>query len=314
MNPINRRLFLRLTATSSFAAGLAAWETDSALGIEPIKRSGPPRLRVGLVAYSLRDYFIDSSHPRSKTAPASPRIDMLQFIDYCVEQGCQGAELTGYYFPPEVSDDYLMQVKRHAFLSGVEISGTSVGNDFSLPLGEKRDAQIASVKRWVDHAQVLGAPYLRVFAGDPKGSSVAERKSLCVAALEECAEYAGRKGVMLGLEDHGGIVAEADDMIEVIRAVKSPWLGVNLDVGNFRTDDPYADLAKCAPYAINVHWKTELRRRNQKENEQADLARLIKLLRDANYQGFVSLEYENQEDPLKAVPTILKRTKELIAE
>ena len=97
--------------------------------------------------------------------------------------------------------------------------------------------------------------------------------------------------------------------MEIIRAVKSPWCGVNLDTGNFHSDDPYADLAKCAPYAVNVQVKAEIKRKGAKENEPSDLGRIVKMLRDVSYQGFVALEYECKEDPYTAVPRLLKQMK-----
>jgi sugar phosphate isomerase/epimerase len=92
--------------------------------------------------------------------------------------------------------------------------------------------------------------------------------------------------------------------------VDSPALGINLDTGNFNTSDPYADLERCAPYAINVQLKGELHPRGQPKTA-ADLTRLVRILREANYQGYVALEYESAEDPWKAVPPLLRRMKEL---
>ena len=122
-----------------------------------------------------------------------------------------------------------------------------------------------------------------------------------------------RKGVFLGLENHHGIVSEADDILDIVRSVKSPWFGINLDTGNFYTDDPYGDLARCAPYAVNVQVKVDVRRRGAKQGEPADLNRLAKILRDANYQGYVALEYEAPQDPWQAVPVWLKKMKEAFA-
>ena len=95
--------------------------------------------------------------------------------------------------------------------------------------------------------------------------------------------------------------------------MKSPWIGVNLDTGNFHTADPYADLAKIAPYAVNVQLKVELQRKGQKASEATDLPRVVAILREANYQGFVALEYEAKPDPWQAVPPVLKQMKELFA-
>jgi sugar phosphate isomerase/epimerase len=300
-----RRTFLK----HSLGAGLAmaSWgviRPSAAVAGEPFKRSGSARLYVSMAAYSFRDYF-------NHKDPAK-RITMFDFLDYCADHGCDGAEVTSYYFPKELTTDYLIQVRRHAFLRGLVLSGTSVGNNFVVPKGEKLNQQIALVKEWVDRAAILGAPHVRVFAGDARDIPRAEAKATSIAALEECAEYAGRKGVFLGLENHGGIVAEPKDFLELVQAVKSPWFGVNLDLGNFNTDDPYSDLALCAPYAVNVHFKSELNRRG-KGKEQADLTRLVKILRDANYQGYAALEYENEPDPYQAVPGILKRMRELFA-
>jgi sugar phosphate isomerase/epimerase len=222
--------------------------------------------------------------------------------------------LTSYYFPESTDDAFLLRLKRHAFVRGIPISGSAVGNNFVLPKGPQRDAQIAMVKQWIDRCALLGAPHIRVFAGPVhKELSPDNAKKLCIEAMEECAEYAGKKGIFLGLENHGGIVAEPDALLEMIQAIKSPWVGINLDTGNFHTDDPYADLAKCAPYAVNVQYKIEMRPRGQTQNQLADPARIVKILREANYQGYVALEHETKEDPWKTVPGWLEKLRAALA-
>jgi sugar phosphate isomerase/epimerase len=141
---------------------------------------------------------------------------------------------------------------------------------------------------------------------------LAEAKKNCITALEECADYAGKAGVFLGIENHGGIVAEAPDLLDIIHAVKSPWVGINLDSGNFHTDDPYRDMAACAPYAVNVQIKSEIKPRGKNQAALADLGRIVSLLREAHYQGFVALEYEAAEDPWKAIPGLLGQLKSLM--
>ena len=300
MLPFSRRRFLQLTASSVLVAPLAR-------AVEPFARAGAPRLQLSLAAYSLRQFF---QTEKGRPIPGGT-LDMFKFIDYCADQGCAGAELTSYYFPADPTDDYLLKVRRHAFLRGVAISGTSVGNNFALPSGPERDAQIADVKKWIDRSAVLGAPHIRVFAGAPaKGFDAGEARKLCISALEECAEYAGRKGIFLGLENHGGLVAEVSGMLEILKAVMSPWFGVNFDSGNFHGADPYAELAQIAPYAVNAQIKVEIRRAGAKVAEPSDVPRLVKILRDANYQGWVALEYEAKEDPWKAIPIYLGKLRE----
>jgi len=221
-----------------------------------------------------------------------------------------GAEVTSYFFPPDVDKKYLLEVKRHAYLRGVQLAGTAVGNNFALPKGEKLDEQIADVKRWINYAAIMNAPHIRVFAGpQPKDLSEAEAVANCQAAYQECLDYAGKKGIFLGLENHGGIVAEPENLIQMIKAANSPWAGINWDSGNFHTEDPYADLAKIAPYAINVQLKMEISRKGaaKGEHEPSDVDLVLKILRDANYQGWFTLEYEVKGvDPLVEVPKVLE--------
>jgi sugar phosphate isomerase/epimerase len=274
--------------------------------VEPLQRTGASRFLLGLAAYSFREYFGADVQRPNKAPPKDRRMDMYSFIDYCAEQGCTGAELTSYFLPKDISGDALQKIRRHAFLRGVAISGTAIANNFALPKGAERDEQIASVKKWIDHAVNLGAPHIRVFAGSAKGISDAEARALCIDALAECSQYAGDKGIYLGIENHGGIVAESAGLLEIIKAVDSQWLGINLDSGNFHTDDPYGDLALCAPYAVNVQIKVVMKSRTG-EKTPTDYDRIVTILKDARYQGFVTLEYEEPEDAWIAVPRELEK-------
>ncbi len=307
MHTITRRTFLTRTALLSTAATLA----PGALAVEPFPRT-KPKLMLGLAAYSFRQYFKEGKGTDPKTDPAK-RIDMLQFIDYCAAHDC-AAEITSYYFPAKLTEEFLLQFKRHAFRRGVPFSGTAVGNTFTHPPGPKRDAEIKLVKEWIDHAAVLGAPHIRIFAGEvQRGTTKDEAKKLCITALEECGDYAGKKGITLGVENHGGIITNAADLLEIMQAVRSPWVGVNLDSGNFHTADPMHDFALCAPHAVNVQWKSEIQPAGAKEKQHADLKRIATILRDANYQGWVTLEYEAPEDPYTAVPRLLEQMRGLLA-
>lgn len=276
--------------------------------VEAFRRLGPPRLRLSLAAYSFGADFAPGKDG------AAPRTDMFRFIDYCAEHGCEGAELTSYYFPDPVTDEFLAKVRRHAHVSGITVSGTAVGNTFTHPPGPEREKEIAGVKRWIERAAILGAPHIRVFAGNTqKGQTRAEAVKNCVSALDECAGHAGKYGIFLGIENHGGIVSTPDELLEVVRASNSPWVGVNLDTGNFHGEDPYQDLARCAPYAVNVQYKGEIRRKGASQSELADLPRVVQMLRDARYQGWVALEYEMKEDAWTGVPPLLARLKAALA-
>jgi sugar phosphate isomerase/epimerase len=314
MQPVTRRSFLQLTA-AGLAAAAAPLSSTAATALtpaaQPFGRAGRPRLRLSLAAYSFRENFpLMRGKPNAKVPPGKAT-DLFRFADYCAAQGCDGAELTSYFFAEE-SDDYLLKLRRHCFLRGIAISGTAIGNNFSHPKGPKRDEEIATTKKWIDRAALLGAPHIRVFAGvAPKGFDRAEADKLVITALEECGNYAGQRGVFLGLENHDSI-GSAATLLPMVKAVRSPWVGINLDSGNFRTDDPYKDFAECVPYAVNVQFKTEIKG-TAPSARPADLKRFTQLLRDGGYQGWVALEYEAKEDAAVAVPRYLHEMRGLFA-
>jgi sugar phosphate isomerase/epimerase len=117
-----------------------------------------------------------------------------------------------------------------------------------------------------------------------------------VSGLEECCDYAGQRGVFLALENHGGPTATADGLLKFVRDVKSPWFGVNVDTGNFHSQDVYAELQQVAPFALNVQVKVVVSGPDGKK-QPSDYGRLAKMLRASGYRGYIVLEYEEPGDP-----------------
>lgn len=281
---------------------------------DPYPRSGGG-MKLGLAAYSFRKFFRYSRGKENASFEDGGRaMDMLKFIDYCADHGA-AAELTSYFFPPDADDGHFATCRARAEARGVAIAGSAVGNNFSHPSGSsERAEQMAYVKEWIDRCEILGAPHLRVFAGvHPKGVSAEQAEANAVSALEEAAVHAERAKVRLGIENHDSI-RTADRLLRIVRAVKSPWVGVNLDGGNFVADDVYAEIAASAPYAVNVQLKTEIRVGPEgKGRAPADLERIVAILKDSGYDGCVVLEYEEEDDPYERVPPLLDRLRKLLA-
>ena len=307
MSSNHRRGFL--SASVAAFAGLAVapgFQRLASATIDPIGRTRPSHLKLSLAAYSFRD----------KLAPRDgrkPTMDLFGFVEFAADQGLDGVELTSYYFPTDVTPDYLHRLKQRAFVLGLDVSGTSVGNDFCLPPGPKRDATMTLVRTWIDRAADLDAPVIRIFAGQvPKGEVESVAVERAIEGIKASLPYAVEKGVTLALENHGGITAAPEQLLHLVKSVDSPNFGVNLDTYNFRGEDPYAELAQLAPYAVNVQVKTEIGPKGQPKGE-ADFSRIAGVLRDAKYSGYVALEYEAQEDPMIAVPIALKKLRAAIS-
>ena len=277
------------------AAGMISAATMANSGMNRVSLSGSPRrlfqighkFKFSLAAYSYRNLLTGDS----------PQLSLKDFVDDCARFGLEGTELTSYYFPDPLSDEFLHDLKAHAFRKGLDVSGTAIGNDFGHTDTAKRAEQIALTKTWIKRAEKLGAPVIRVFAGYPKkGSSPEQSHRLMVSALEECCEYAGQHGIHLALENHGGPTATADGLLQFVRDVKSRWFGVNLDTGNFHSEDIYGELEKVAPHAINVQVKVVTSGPDRRK-QPTDFKRLAGILKSSHYRGYVVLEYEEKKEP-----------------
>ena len=275
---------------------------------DPVQRSGSPLLKLSLAAYSFNRQLAKRGTPEEI---AKAEMTLEKFIEFCAAQGLGATELTGYYFPREISNAYLLNIRALTHRLGLSISGTAIGNDFCVVEGEARDKQLAECREWIDYAAIMGAPAIRIFAGKvPNGDTEEAAIERCAAGINESLKYAATKGVYLALENHGGITATPEQMLNIIRKVdSSPWFGVNFDSGNFQTEDPYADLAKIAPYAVNAQIKASIAPGGKKQ--PADLPRIVDILKNAGYRGFVALEYEEQESPFEAIPKILDQLRPL---
>lgn len=319
---LSRRRFVSVGAASVLACGAPLIVDQSflqpACAAEPFVRKNGPRFRIGLSAYSLRPHFefMKGKPQKSKTSESvgvPSKLSMLDFLDYCVEQQIDVAELTSYFFEPGPdgfpTDDALRTLKREAFLRGVTVSGTAIGNNFTVGRGIKFDQEVVDAKRWIEKASILGAPHIRFFAGTAEQLAAAPtRMDEAVDGLLQCAKLAEQRGIFIGVENHGRL--NSDQMLEIMSRVQSPWVGINLDTGNFQTEEPYRDLERCVPFAVNVQVKTQMRRPDG-TRYPADLDKVGSILRNSNYQGFVVLEYE-EDDPYRQIPIQMKRLRQAL--
>lgn len=208
-----------------------------------LKTRGESRLRTAICAYSFRDPL------RSKA------LTYPDLVRMAVEQQVDGLDLTVYWFP-NTEDAFLLPLKRLAYRSAVEIYSISIRTNLCRSTPESQVQELEEIRRWVEVAHKLGAGHIRIFGGDvPRGVSVDRASDWAVDVLERAEEDAGKRGIILGLENHGGITSRAETMIQILKRVNSPWVGINLDTGNFK-EDPYGQIEACAPYAVNVQVET----------------------------------------------------------
>jgi sugar phosphate isomerase/epimerase len=200
-------------------------------------------------------------------------------------------------------------------LRGVSISGAAVGSKLTLASDEERAAEVRMIKEWLGHARELGAPELRVFAGlTPEGHTDDQAFGWAVAALKECVPVAEEVGVVMALENHGGITTTSAQVIALIEAVDSPWLQVNLDTGNYGLDpdvDPYEGMRRVAALSVTAHHKVSMR--TPDGQKRVDVTQVVSTLRVADYRGFLNIEFEEDDDPMTGVPRVVEEIRSALA-
>jgi sugar phosphate isomerase/epimerase len=301
MTHLTRRNFL----STSLASGAALAAGTRANAIEPIRRTGKSHLKLSIAAYSFRKYLDLKIKPK-------PPMTLDDFADLAVGMELDAIEPTGYYFA-DASPKEMARYRGRCTRLGLDISSTAIANNFCVRDPEKLRTEIAHVKKWTELASMMGAKTVRIFAGnmDRGDTDEAAMRDRVVSSIQECCDHAGKFGIYLALENHGGVTAACDQILAIVKAVQNDWFGVNLDTANFRTDDPYADLQRLAPYAVVVQTKTEIQPKG-KPLQLADLPRLMQILRDAGYRGYVALEYEAAAEPKTAVPVAIAELKKLM--
>jgi L-ribulose-5-phosphate 3-epimerase len=289
---MNRRGFLA-AAGATVAASIAHVRTQ--------QQPTPPkaRFRTGLVAYSYRQ------------ALESKAMTYEDLIRVAIDTGTDGIDMTVYWLPA-TSDEYLLNLRRFAYRNRVEIYSIGTRVRLAQPTPELQRQQLDELKKWLDVAQRVGATHVRVFGGEkPAGASLEQAVGFAAETLKRGAELAGARGLILGIEDDGGITDFAKDTIEIVKRADSPWAGMNLDIGNFRPPDVYGQIEMSIPYAVSTHIKTTVALDDGKNRAAMDLDRVFRMFAAQGYRGYMGLEYEATGDPATEIPTYLRRLKEL---
>ncbi|MCC5931522.1 MAG: sugar phosphate isomerase/epimerase [Cyclobacteriaceae bacterium] len=314
MSDLHRRDFLKAAAIP-VAASLGFSNLSSAVHVNAQHSSAISRakIKVSLNAWSYNVPLY--KYINGQTGGMS----LFDLLEECARLDFEAVDATGYFFPgyPDVPDQrFINEFKRRAFQLGLAISGTGIRNDFATSDPLKRKADVALAKRWIEVAAAMGAPVIRVFAGkQPEGHSWDATAEWMAESLAECADYGAQFGVMVGVQNHGDMLQTADEVIKIMHMVQSDWLGAIVDTGYFLTSNPYDDIERVIPYAVNWQVKELL---NGRKGGRIDLHRLVGIIRKSNYRGYVPIEtlaeigQESSYDPYIKVPELLKAFREAL--
>jgi len=303
---ISRREFVGKTLAAASAAAfgsvrkLTAEEVKPATSVSAERPNPKPRFRLGTTTYS---YW----HFREEKVP----------IETVIEKACEleldGVEILHRQMTEE-SPSYLQKLKRLAFTRGLDLYNLSIHQNFVSPDEEKRQGQIDHTLHCIELAHEMGIPAIRLNSGrwgtiqsfdelmakrgvEPPLPGYTEDDAFrwVISSIEKCLPKAEKAGVVMALENHWGLTKTADGVLRILNAIRSPWLGVTMDTGNF-LEEPYAELEKLAPHAVLVHAKTYFGG-GEWYTLDLDYDRIAGILRKVGYRGYISIEFEGKEDP-----------------
>ncbi len=253
------------------------------------------------------------------------QLDLYGFLDYAARVGAEGVELLEMFWTDENSE--IVEVKRRCAALGMMLPVYSISTNFFQPDAAARAQQLKSLCHGVDVAAQLGAGLLRVFSGDKiPGYSLEQGINWVVDSLAAGADYAASQGVTLALENHGHVAGRNEQVRGIIEAVNSPALRANLDTGNFLLvgQNPLQAASALVDLVALVHLKDFTYAAPDETGHVyqgldgksytgsivgeglVDLAGIHSVLAGHGYDGWLSLEYEGNAEPLEyAVPRCL---------
>lgn len=262
-------------------------------------------MKLGCMSLSYKDQFRDG------------KIDLPGFIDKAYDLRLDGIDLHTRAFA-STEPGYLRDIRMRCLKRGLALSYIGVSNNFGKPQ-EELPAVIADVKHWVDVAVFMGIPLVRIFAAwVPEGEPEEQVWERMIPCMQEVAAYGQEKGVVLGLHNHnhGCVTRTGKEVRKILEMVDNPYLSHILDTGQYvgspgasgqrGKEDPalnfYGSIEETAPLAVHV--RAKVYRIASGEEAWLDYPRIFKILNGVNYNGWVSIVFEGQdeEEEATAVP------------
>jgi L-ribulose-5-phosphate 3-epimerase len=312
MKSIKRRTFLTRSVTAAGALGLTSFSSAArTLAEESSTKSRRPN-PIAVSTYSFWQF----------------RRNQMMSIEKCIEEasrmGFDGVDILLRQMERERREEnsYCRKIKRTALINGVDLCCMSTHQGFLSPDKNKRRDNIDLTKRQVEIAYKLGIPIIRINTGtwgtsknfddlmanrgiEPPVEGYTEEDGFkwVIESIEKCLPKAEECGVILGLENHWGLARTPEGLLRIVNAIDSPWLQVLLDTGNF-LEDPYDKLEQCAPQTVFMQAKTYYGG-GLWYSLDLDYPRIARIMRKHNFRGYVSLEFEGNEDYKTAIPKSL---------
>lgn len=285
MKNMNRRNFLKSTAAATAGAFMASpvlagsGKADAPWGIS-------------LAEWSFHRAIFDGD------------MTNLDFPVKARELGIRDVEYVNQFFMDKAKDEsYLAELLK--ICENEDVNNLLIMCDREGMVGnpdkQERIQTVENHKKWIDAAAYLGCHSIRVNAAS--SGSYEEQQKLAADGLSRLADYGKKQDINILVENHGGLSSNAEWLVGVMEMVDDENVGTLPDFGNFIINretgeeyDRYKGVKMLMPYAKDVSAKSHAFNKKGEET-QSDYLRLMKIVKDSGYRGFVGIEYEGSELP-----------------
>jgi sugar phosphate isomerase/epimerase len=309
MKSMKRRTFLNRSVVATAALGLAcpSFTLQTSAGQDADKKRRPNPIAVS--TYSFWRF------------KKNLKLPIETCIDEAARMGFDGVDLLLIQMESE-DNSYLQKIKRHALINGLDLCCMSTHQGYVSPDKARRQKNIDLTIKQIEIAYRLGVPIVRINTGrwgtsgnfdelmanrgiEPTLPGYTEEDAFkwVIDSIEKCLPKAEECGVILGLENHWGLARTPEGLLRIADAIDSPWLEILLDTGNF-LENPYDKLEMCAPQTVFMQAKTYYGG-GLWYTLDLDYPRIARIMRKHNFRGYVSLEFEGNEDYRTAIPKSL---------
>lgn len=277
-------------------------------------------VKLGISSYSFHRF---GNGPEGDDAPT-----IEAMIDACAAYGVSGLEVLYQHLERNdaTSLDRLHELRQYAAVRGITPLTVAASHNPVQTDPDRRAEELQKLKDAIDMAQAFGAPFVRALGGlwgtskdfqemvanngedsPPEGYTMDDGYVWAIDALTEGAAYAGERGVTLVLENHWGLTGTAAGCRRIHDAVGSPWLKYVLDTGNFfHRPDQDAEMRVFFEDLGVLHAKT-YKGGSDLLTEEIDHDHIAAMLREIDYTGFVSIEFEGKGHPDEGIPDGIAR-------
>lgn len=299
-----RRQFLNRSAVAGVSLAAAWWTGPSAFA----SGDKDPLYKISLAQWSLNTLFFGK------------KLDNLDFARVAKKDlGIDAIEYVNQFFPDKAGDkDYLAEMKKRAEDHGVKSLLIMIDREGNLGDADvrKRAQAVENHFKWVEAAKFLGCHSIRVNAAS--SGSYLDQLFRAADGLRALTEFGAKHEISVIVENHGGLSSNGEWLSSVIRKVDHPGCGTLPDFGNFGLGgegryDRYLGVKQLMPYAKAVSAKSHSFDKDGNE-PQTNYLRMMKIVVDAGYKGYVGIEYEGDNPGKKEGVLLTKKLLERVRE